>query len=48
MSTDLGREALRLVPKTDEKQSAKDFKTDQEVRWWFRCSDGRGSRCFTR
>jgi 2-oxoglutarate ferredoxin oxidoreductase subunit beta len=30
---------LRLVPKTDEKQSAKDFKTDQEVRWCPGCGD---------
>ena len=32
-------QALSLVPKTDEKQSAKDFKTDQEVRWCPGCGD---------
>jgi len=32
-------EALRLVPKTEVKQSAKDFKTDQEVRWCPGCGD---------
>ena len=31
--------SLRLVPKTDEKQSAKEFKTDQEVRWCPGCGD---------
>ncbi len=31
--------ALSLVPKTDEKQSAKDFKTDQDVRWCPGCGD---------
>ena len=31
--------SLRLVPKTDEPQSAKDFKTDQEVRWCPGCGD---------
>ena len=31
--------SLALVPKTDEKQSAKDFKTDQEVRWCPGCGD---------
>ena len=31
--------SLDLVPKTDEKQSAKDFKTDQEVRWCPGCGD---------
>ena len=30
---------LTLVPRTDEKQSAKDFKTDQEVRWCPGCGD---------
>ncbi|MFM8774052.1 MAG: 2-oxoacid:ferredoxin oxidoreductase subunit beta, partial [Actinomycetota bacterium] len=30
---------LALVPRTDEKQSAKDFKTDQEVRWCPGCGD---------
>jgi 2-oxoglutarate ferredoxin oxidoreductase subunit beta len=31
--------SLALVPKTDEKQSAKDFKSDQEVRWCPGCGD---------
>ncbi len=31
--------SLALVPKADEKQSAKDFKTDQEVRWCPGCGD---------
>ncbi|MFJ5233231.1 2-oxoacid:ferredoxin oxidoreductase subunit beta [Kitasatospora sp. NPDC088391] len=31
--------ALRLVPKADAPQSAKDFKTDQEVRWCPGCGD---------
>lgn len=30
---------LALVPRTDEKQSAKEFKTDQEVRWCPGCGD---------
>jgi 2-oxoglutarate ferredoxin oxidoreductase subunit beta len=30
---------LSLVPKTDDKQSAKDFKSDQEVRWCPGCGD---------
>ncbi len=30
---------LELVPKTDDKQSAKDFKSDQEVRWCPGCGD---------
>ncbi|NYI05861.1 2-oxoacid:ferredoxin oxidoreductase subunit beta [Allostreptomyces psammosilenae] len=34
-----GRSALALVPKTDTKQSAKDFKSDQEVRWCPGCGD---------
>ena len=34
-----GNGALSLVPKTDEKQTAKDFKTDQEVRWCPGCGD---------
>ncbi len=38
-SVDLGFPSLKLVPKTDEKQSAKDFKTDQEVRWCPGCGD---------
>jgi 2-oxoglutarate ferredoxin oxidoreductase subunit beta len=31
--------SLDLVPKTDVKQSAKDFKSDQEVRWCPGCGD---------
>ncbi len=31
--------ALDLVPKTDEPQKAKDFKSDQEVRWCPGCGD---------
>ncbi|WP_354641959.1 2-oxoacid:ferredoxin oxidoreductase subunit beta [Kitasatospora camelliae] len=31
--------SLRLVPKSDTPQSAKDFKTDQEVRWCPGCGD---------
>ncbi len=31
--------AFDLVPKTDVKQTAKDFKTDQEVRWCPGCGD---------
>ncbi|GAA2804723.1 2-oxoacid:ferredoxin oxidoreductase subunit beta [Kitasatospora paracochleata] len=31
--------SLRLVPKSDEPQTAKDFKTDQEVRWCPGCGD---------
>ncbi len=31
--------SLSLVPKTDSKQSAKDFKSDQEVRWCPGCGD---------
>ncbi|BAJ30315.1 MULTISPECIES: 2-oxoacid:ferredoxin oxidoreductase subunit beta [Kitasatospora] len=31
--------ALRLVPKADGPQTAKDFKTDQEVRWCPGCGD---------
>ena len=38
-TVDLGFPSLRLVPKTTEKQSAKDFKTDQEVRWCPGCGD---------
>jgi len=33
------RSSLRLVPKTDVPQKAKDFKTDQEVRWCPGCGD---------
>ena len=39
MSADLEFPSLALVPRTDEKQSAKDFKTDQEVRWCPGCGD---------
>jgi len=31
--------SLSLVPKAREKQSGKDFKTDQEVRWCPGCGD---------
>ena len=31
--------SLTLVPKADEKQSAKEFKSDQEVRWCPGCGD---------
>src|SRR5262249_61001154 len=31
--------SLRLVPKVDQPQTAKDFKTDQEVRWCPGCGD---------
>jgi len=31
--------SLDLVPKSDDKQSAKDYKTDQEVRWCPGCGD---------
>ncbi|MEO6821570.1 MAG: 2-oxoacid:ferredoxin oxidoreductase subunit beta, partial [Candidatus Nanopelagicales bacterium] len=34
-----GLPALSLVPTTDAKQSAKEFKTDQEVRWCPGCGD---------
>ncbi|WP_035846609.1 2-oxoacid:ferredoxin oxidoreductase subunit beta [Kitasatospora azatica] len=34
-----GFPSLKLVPKSDEPQSAKDFKTDQEVRWCPGCGD---------
>jgi 2-oxoglutarate ferredoxin oxidoreductase subunit beta len=34
-----GLPALSLVPKTDVKQTMKDFKTDQEVRWCPGCGD---------
>ena len=36
---DLGFPGLAGVPATDMKQSAKDFKTDQEVRWCPGCGD---------
>ncbi len=32
-------DSLRLVPKDDQPQKAKDFKTDQEVRWCPGCGD---------
>jgi 2-oxoglutarate ferredoxin oxidoreductase subunit beta len=38
-SVDLGLPGLAGVPTTDEKQSARDFKTDQEVRWCPGCGD---------
>jgi 2-oxoglutarate/2-oxoacid ferredoxin oxidoreductase subunit beta len=34
-----GHSALSLVPKTGDKQTVKDFKTDQEVRWCPGCGD---------
>jgi 2-oxoglutarate ferredoxin oxidoreductase subunit beta len=34
-----GRHALDLVPKADGKQTLKDFKSDQEVRWCPGCGD---------
>ena len=34
-----GLPSLALVPKADGKQSAKDFTTDQEVRWCPGCGD---------
>jgi 2-oxoglutarate ferredoxin oxidoreductase subunit beta len=34
-----GIEALKLVPKATAKQSARDFKSDQEVRWCPGCGD---------
>jgi 2-oxoglutarate/2-oxoacid ferredoxin oxidoreductase subunit beta len=34
-----GRHALSLVPKADGKQTAKEFKSDQEVRWCPGCGD---------
>ncbi|MEU1016776.1 2-oxoacid:ferredoxin oxidoreductase subunit beta [Streptomyces sp. NPDC005900] len=37
--TDSGNALLHLVPKTEAKQSMKDFKTDQEVRWCPGCGD---------
>jgi 2-oxoglutarate ferredoxin oxidoreductase subunit beta len=38
-TVDLGFPSLQLVPKADGKQTAKDFKTDQEVRWCPGCGD---------
>ena len=37
--TDTAFPALHLVPRADAEQSAKDFKTDQEVRWCPGCGD---------
>src|SRR5918994_111947 len=34
-----GRTALSLVPKAEGKQTAKEFKSDQEVRWCPGCGD---------
>ncbi len=39
MSELIDAESLRLVPKSDAAQKAKDFKTDQEVRWCPGCGD---------
>ncbi|MFN8156491.1 MAG: 2-oxoacid:ferredoxin oxidoreductase subunit beta [Candidatus Nanopelagicales bacterium] len=38
-TTELPFPSLRLVPKSDVKETAKDFKTDQEVRWCPGCGD---------
>ncbi len=38
-AVELGFPSLRLVPKAEGKQSAKDFKSDQEVRWCPGCGD---------
>ncbi|HSK54167.1 MAG TPA: 2-oxoacid:ferredoxin oxidoreductase subunit beta [Jiangellales bacterium] len=38
-SVDLGLPGLRGVPATDEKQTKKDFTSDQEVRWCPGCGD---------
>jgi len=38
-TTELPFPSLRLVPRSDVKESAKDFKTDQEVRWCPGCGD---------
>jgi 2-oxoglutarate/2-oxoacid ferredoxin oxidoreductase subunit beta len=38
-TVDLGLPGLGGVPTTDEKQSAKDYKSDQEVRWCPGCGD---------
>ncbi|MDX3644480.1 2-oxoacid:ferredoxin oxidoreductase subunit beta [Streptomyces sp. MB09-02B] len=37
--TDAGNELLQLVPKATARQSMKDFKSDQEVRWCPGCGD---------
>jgi 2-oxoglutarate ferredoxin oxidoreductase subunit beta len=34
-----GAPALKLIPKSDAPQTAKDFKSDQEVRWCPGCGD---------
>ncbi|GLW99552.1 2-oxoacid:ferredoxin oxidoreductase subunit beta [Microtetraspora sp. NBRC 16547] len=39
MTESLNGKGLALVPKTDAKQSLKDFKSDQEVRWCPGCGD---------
>ncbi len=39
MTIDIGMPSLASVPKTDAPQKAKDFKTDQEVRWCPGCGD---------
>ncbi|MEU4542053.1 2-oxoacid:ferredoxin oxidoreductase subunit beta [Nonomuraea dietziae] len=39
MSETLNGKGLALVPKTDTKQTLKDFKSDQEVRWCPGCGD---------
>ena len=36
---DADREALSLVPRTEVRQTARDFKSDQEVRWCPGCGD---------
>ena len=38
-ATDNGRSALQLVPRAEGKQTAKEFKSDQEVRWCPGCGD---------
>ncbi|MET9172550.1 2-oxoacid:ferredoxin oxidoreductase subunit beta [Streptomyces misionensis] len=37
--TDAGNPLLQLVPKAEARQTAKDFKSDQEVRWCPGCGD---------
>ncbi|WP_435642900.1 2-oxoacid:ferredoxin oxidoreductase subunit beta [Streptomyces sp. H49] len=37
--TDTGNPLLQLVPKAEARQTAKDFKSDQEVRWCPGCGD---------
>jgi 2-oxoglutarate ferredoxin oxidoreductase subunit beta len=36
---DIGLPGLTGVPTTDEKQTARDYKSDQEVRWCPGCGD---------